>query len=305
METVRFGSRVVEITHPDRVLFPDDGITKDDLVAYYRALAPAMIPYLKDRPANLERFPEGIAEPGFFQQAMPDYFPDWFPAATVSKQGGRVKHPVIQTAAALVYVANQSCITPHVWLSRVDRLDRPDQMVLDLDPSEGTAGRVGDAARAVHELLDQLGLRAFVKTTGSRGYHVVVPLDRRADFAAVRRFANRVAGLLARRHPGLLTAEVRKESRDDRIYVDTQRNAYAHTAVPPYAVRARPGAPVATPISWEELDSPGMHPARFTIQDVPDRVARRADPWNGWRRAIRSLSLAERRLEALERAADG
>ncbi|HEX5385835.1 MAG TPA: non-homologous end-joining DNA ligase [Gemmatimonadales bacterium] len=293
------GNVKVRVTHPERVLFPADGITKGNVVSYYLAVAPAMVPHLRDRPANLQRFPGGIDEPGFFQQARPDYFPSWVPGAVVKKEGGRIEHPLIQTAAALAYVANQGCITPHVWLSRVDRIDRPDQLIFDLDPSEKTLARVGEAARRVRELLAELGLTAFLKTTGSRGYHVTVPLDRRADFEAAREFAQAVAALLVRRHPALLTVEPRKADRGERIYIDTLRNAYGQTAVPPYAIRARPGAPVATPIAWDELGARGMRADRFTIRDVPSRLAAGIDPWRGWRRAARGVAGAARRLAAL------
>jgi bifunctional non-homologous end joining protein LigD len=222
------------------------------------------------------------------------------PGTTVEKEGGRVEHPVLQTRAALLYVANQGCITPHVWLSRIGRLRRPDQLVFDLDPPDAMLHQVGAAARRVGELLEAVGLVPFLKTTGSRGYHVVVPLDERSTYDTVRDFANRAAELLVHRHPDLFTVAARKAARGERIYIDTLRNAYGHTVVPPYAVRARPRAPVATPIAWEELDDPAMHAARFTLRDVPDRLATHADPWRGWRRSARALAPARARLVRLD-----
>lgn len=287
------------MTHAERVLFPEAGITKGELVAYYGAVAPAMLPYVMERPANLQRFPSGIDGPGFFQQARPPFYPDWVPGVTVAKARGRVEHPVLQSRAALQYVANQGCITPHIWLSRIGRLRQPDQLVFDLDPSDSMLGEVAAAARQVAAVLEEVGLVPFVKTTGSRGYHVTVPLDERATYDTARDFANGVAALLVRRQPELFTIAARKAARGERIYVDTLRNAYGHTVVPPYAVRARPSAPVATPVAWDELDDPAMHAARFTLRDVPKRLASRPDPWHAWRRSARALGPARVRLAQL------
>ena len=299
---VRVGGRAVAVTSLDKVLFPDDGITKGELIEYYGTVAPHMLPHLKDRPVNLERFPAGIERAGFFQQAMPDSFPDWVESVTVEKADGRVRHVLVQNAATLVYLANQGCVTPHAWLSRRDRLDSPDQLIFDLDPPAKDPEGVRTAARALGELLHELELVPFLKTTGSRGYHVLVPLDRREDFDAVRAFAQAVAALLVQRHPKLLTVEGRKAKRGGRIYLDTLRNAYAHTAVPAYAVRARPKAPVATPIGWGELEDRAMHPARFTLRSLPARLRDHPDPWRDLRRRPRSLGPARRRLEALSAA---
>lgn len=298
-EAVRVGRHTVQLTHPGKVLFPADGITKADLLEYYVAVARRMIPHLKDRPVNLQRFPSGIDHKGFFQQEMPDYFPDWIDGVTVQKEGGQLRHVMIQDAGTLAYLASQACITPHAWLSRAGQLEYPDQMVLDLDPTEAEGDQLRGAAAAAGALLVELGLTPFLKTTGSRGYHVVVPLDGRLDFDMVRAFAHDVAEVLARRHPAELTSETRKAKRGGRIYIDTLRNAYAHTAVPAYAVRARAGAPVATPIDWEELADPAMHAARFTIRNVLDR---RQDPWAGFRRSARGLTRAREKLDEMRQA---
>jgi bifunctional non-homologous end joining protein LigD len=296
---VRVGGRAVAVSSLDKVLFPEAGITKGELIEYYATVAPHMLPHLKDRPVNLERFPDGIARGGFFQQAMPESFPEWIEGVTVEKAGGRVRHVLVQNAATLVYLANQGCITPHAWLSRRDQLDSPDQLVFDLDPPDQDPEGVRNAARTLGELLRELELVPFLKTTGSRGYHVLVPLDRREDFEAVRGFAQEVAALLVQRHPKQLTVEGRKAKRGKRIYLDTLRNAYAHTAVPAYAVRARPKAPVATPIGWDELEDRAMHPARYTIRDLPTRLSDHPDPWPDLRRRARGLASARRRLKEL------
>lgn len=283
----------------DRVVFPEAGLTKGDLIDYYRLVARWMVPHVRDRPANLQRFPDGIGSPGFFQQDMPDYFPEWIESVVVAKEGGELRHVLLQNAATLVYVANQGTITPHVWPSRADRLDRPDRMIFDIDPPGDAPEAVRLAAFAVRDLLEELELPAFVMTSGSRGYHVVVPLSRRADFDVVRAFSGDAADLLASRHPEALTTEVRKNRREGRIFLDVLRNAYAHTSVPPYAVRARPDAPVAAPIGWDELADETMHPERFTVRTVLERLGDGGDPWKAIAGQAVSLGAARKRLDAL------
>ena len=298
-EVRRIGRRRVEISHPDRVLFPDDGITKAELVDYYIAVAPRMVPLLRDRPVNLQRFPDGIGGGGFFQQARPDHFPEWVGGVEVAKQGGELCHVLVNDAASLAYIANQGCITPHAWLSRTPALDHPDQMIIDIDPPEEAVAGAREAALQVGALFRELGLTPFVKTTGSRGLHVLVPLDGTLDFDGVRAFAQDAATVVASRQPRALTVESRKAKRDGRIYLDTLRNAYAHTAVPPFAVRARPGAPVATPISWDELADRTMHSARFSLRTIGRRLDDASDPWQDLRRRARALGTARKRLDAL------
>ncbi|OHU98527.1 non-homologous end-joining DNA ligase [Mycobacterium talmoniae] len=292
----------VEVTHPDRVLFPTDGITKGDLVDYYAEVAPVMLPHLKGRPLTLTRFPGGIDEEGFVQQNFAASLPDWMKRADVAKKGKKgatVVHPVAQRREALVWAANQDCITPHMWLSRQPRLHNPDRLVFDLDPSDGEFAVLRATARAVADILDDLGLATYVQTTGSRGLHVVTPLRGHTDFDTVRQFARDVAELVVADDPGRRTLEVRKDKRADRVYLDVLRNAYGQTAVAPYAVRARPGAPVATPLDWEELSARGMRADRFTLRDVPKRMSERGDPWADLRRHARSLTRARQRLAKL------
>jgi bifunctional non-homologous end joining protein LigD len=289
----------VEITHADRVLFPDDGITKGDLVDYYGEVADVMLPHVKGRPLTLWRYPRGIDQQGFVQQDFAGSLPDWMGSAEVTKEGGTVVHPVADHRDALVWLANQNGVTPHAWLSRRDRLDEPDQVIFDLDPSTNDLAAVRAAARAVADVLDDLGLASYLKTTGSRGLHVVVPISRGLDFDKVRQFARDVAAVVADDDPDHRTVEMRKDKRGDRVYLDVMRNAYAQTAVAPYAVRARRGAPVATPLEWDELDRRGMRPDRFTVRDVPKRIAEQGDPWADMRRHARSLARPMQRLSKL------
>lgn len=281
------------------MLFPGAGVTKGELVDYYREIADPMLPYLRDRPVSMHRFPDGIEGEGFYQKEIPDYFPDWIQRVTVKKEGGEVTHVLCQDAATLVYLANQACITPHVWLSRRDELDRPDRMIFDLDPPGQDFAPVRRAARALHDLLEELGLVPFAMTTGGRGLHLVVPLDRSADFDAARGFARDLAELLARRDPERLTTEPRKEKRKGRLFVDVLRNAYAQTGVPPYAVRPRPGAPVAMPIAWDELGDPKLRGDRYDTRNAFHRLGRVEDPWKGMARRARSLRGPREKLDAL------
>ena len=297
---IRAGRRTVEIARPDKPLFPS-GITKAQLARYYEQVAPAMLPHLTDRPLNLERFPDGIERQRIIQQQASDHFPSWVRRVNVPKARGSVDHVVARDAATLVYLAGQACITPHAWLSRADRLDRPDRLIFDLDPSGDDVAEVARAARIIGELLRELELEPWTMTTGSRGYHVMLPLQRRADFDSVRDFARGVAAVAVDRDPELFTLEQRKAKRGARILIDVMRNAYAHTAVAPYAVRPRPNAPVATPLNWDELEDPEMRPDRFTLSDVPERLERIGDPWERVEQRPRSLARARRRLAALSR----
>ncbi|MGA5822839.1 non-homologous end-joining DNA ligase [Kitasatospora sp. NPDC094028] len=297
VRNLRVGGRTVELSRPDKVLFPGDGITKADLADYYRAVARRMLPQLRGRPLMLERHPDGIDDHGFMQKDVPEHFPDWVHRVELPKEGGTVTYAVCDDTATLVYLADQACLTPHRFLSRADKPDHPDRLVFDLDPPADDFAPVREAARLLHALLDELRLPSAVMTTGSRGLHVLVPLDRRASFDEVRDFARDVAGLLAARHPDTLTTEARKRARLGRLYLDVQRNAYAQTAVAPYAVRARPGAPVAAPVSWDDVDDPGLTAQRWTLATVEGLL--KADAWRDAPSRGRSLNPARRRLAAL------
>jgi bifunctional non-homologous end joining protein LigD len=292
--------RAVEITHPEKVLFPRDGITKADLADYYERVAEWMLPHVRNRPVSMQRFPAGVEERGFFHKDIPDYFPSWIRRVEVPKARGTVTHVVASDAASLVYLVGQNTITPHVWLSRADRVWQPDRMVIDLDPAPGSDfAAVRRAARRTGELLRELGFTPFAQVTGSKGIHVWTPLRRRARHDEVRAFAGEVGRVLAARHPDELTTEWRKEKRDGRILVDTARNTYAQTAIPPYAVRPRPGAPVATPIEWEELSDSRLRPDRWTVTSVLRRLRAKGDPWADIASYARGISRARRLVESL------
>jgi bifunctional non-homologous end joining protein LigD len=288
----------VPISRPDKELIPSAGpagaVTKLDLANYYSGVAAAMVPFLRDRPVNMQRFPDGIEGPSFFEKKAPKHFPDFVTTVEVSTSEGGQEQVIACDERSLVYLAGQACITPHTWLSTAEDLERPDQLVFDLDPSVEGLAAVRRATRLVGDLLDDLGLTTYLKTTGSRGYHVLVPLRRSWSFDQVRRFARGVAEVLVAREPDLLTLEARKDKRGDRVLVDVQRNGYGQTAVPPYAVRARPRAPVSTPIRWDELSR--VKPDQYTIRSINRRLERSGDPWKGIRRRGQKLDKAQERL---------
>ena len=265
MTTLTVDDHDVEIARPDKVLFPDDGITKADLVDYYRRVAEHMLPHVRGRPVAMKRYPDGVGGESFLQKQVPDHFPDYVRRVELPKEGGSTVYAVIDNAATLAYLAAQACITPHVWPSRADRPEHPDRVIFDLDPGEAGLDVLRDTAGALRQLLGDLGLPALVKATGSAGLHVEVPLDRSAAFDEVRAFARAVAGVLADRDPERVTVAQRKDKRAGRLFVDTYRNGYAQHAAAPYAVRARPGAPVAVPLDWREATAADFHPQRYTI----------------------------------------
>ncbi len=288
-----------KISSPDKLLFPADRITKADLATYYERVAEWMLPHVKDRPLSLQHFPDGIEEAGFFHKNVPKHYPDWVRRVEVAKEGGKVVHAVASDADTLPYLVGQNAITPHVWLSRADRVHQPDRMVVDLDPPPGSAfPAVRRAARRAGDLLREIGLEPFAQVTGSKGIHVWTPIRRRADFEEVKEFSNLFAATLAARHPEELTTEFRKAKREGRILVDVLRNRYAQTAVPPYAVRPRPGAPVATPIAWDELSDSKLRPDRWNVKSVLRRLAAKGDPWADIGSSARGLSDPRARLDA-------
>jgi bifunctional non-homologous end joining protein LigD len=300
-EEISVGDITVRIPNAGKVLFPDDGITKEDLARYYADAAGRMLPWLRDRPVTMMRYPDGLTGQRIVQKNVPAYFPDWIRRVDVPKEGGVVEQAVCGKPADLVYLASQACIEVHAFLSRADRLDAPDQMVFDFDPPDAKHfEEVRSAALWARELLDdELGLTGYVRTTGGRGLHVHVALDRQAGFDPVREFTHRAAAVLASRHPDVITTEQRKDKRGERVYADVQRNAYAQLVVAPYAVRARPGAPVSTPLSWSEVQDPGLEPGQFTIFTVRARLDSADDPWAGFMQDPYGLARASKRLAEL------
>jgi bifunctional non-homologous end joining protein LigD len=297
-KTISIEGRKIGLSNLDKILFPEAGITKGELIEYYGRVAETMLPYLKDRPISMERYPDGIDREGFYQKELPEHFPDWIDRIEVDvKEGGSQYQVACNDRATLVYLADQACLTPHVWLSRAESLNTPDRLIFDLDPPGSDFQPVREAARRLREMLEALGLFPLPMLTGSSGVHVTVPLQPEAQFDAVREFAQDVAAMLARGYPEQLTVARSKQRRRGRVFIDTARNAYAQTAVPPYAVRSRAGATVAVPIEWDELSSSDLRSDSYTVKNLFRRLAQKQDPWKGMHGQGVRLSEAMDRLD--------
>ena len=289
-ETIRSGRRSIAISSPEKVMFPKPGLTKLDLARHYERVGELMKPLLRDRPLTFQVFPDGIDAEGYYMKSVPRHFPDWIGRAKVAKRGGSLTQVLAADAATLVYLAGQNMITPHAWLSRADKPREPDRLIVDFDPSPGAGfAAVRAAARSAGERLRDSGLVPFAMVTGSRGIHVVCPLRRGNDFGTVHGWARALAERMVADDPRHLTLEWKKVDRGARIYVDVNRINYAQHAVAPYGVRARPNAPVAMPIAWEELSDRGLKPDRWTVGNCSERIADAGDPWQGFSRRARAL----------------
>ncbi len=288
------------ITHPEKILFPEDGITKGELASYYEAMAPVMLPHLRRRPITMERFHRGIAAPGFFQKDVSKGFPEWLERVEVPKKDGTVHHPIANDKRSLLWLANQNSITIHVWPSRTPNLFHPDICIFDLDPSnEDDPETLARAALNLRDLLTELGLPSWIKTSGSKGFHIAVPLDGKSDFGTVARFAHVVGKMMVQRDPEHLTQEFSKADRGGRILVDTGRNGYSATYAATYTVRAKPGAPVSAPCTWEELEHGKVGPRTFTLRKMEQRIVDVGDLWADMLKKKRSLKRSIEHLRKL------
>ncbi len=287
------------ISHPEKILFPDDGITKGELASYYETVAAVMVPHIRARPITMERYHRGIGAPGFIQKDVSKGFPAWLKRVEVPKKDGTVHHPIVTDTRSLLWLANQNCITPHVWTSRAPNLYRPDLCVFDLDPSEDEPDVLRAAALQLRDLLTELGLPSWVKTSGSKGFHIVVALDGKLETGQVAGFAHAAGALLVKRDPKTFTQEFHKADRGGRILVDTGRNGYSATFAAAYAVRARPGAPVSAPCTWEEVESGRVGPRSFGVRTMAARLGAIGDVWSDLRRSRRSLGRPIQRLRRL------
>jgi bifunctional non-homologous end joining protein LigD len=291
----------VIITHPEKIMFPDEGITKGELASYYETIAPVMLPHLRRRPITMERFHRGIDAPGFFQKDVSKGFPEWLERVEVPKHGGTVHHPIVTNTEGLLWLANQNSITIHVWPSRAPNLYQPDICVFDLDPSKADdLEALRNAALSLRDLLTELGLPSWIKTSGSKGFHIAVPLDGKSDFGTVAHFAHVVGQILVKRDPENLTQEFSKVDRGGRILVDTGRNGYSATFAAAYTVRARPGAPVSAPCSWEEVESGEVGPRSLTLRNMQERVSDIGDLWADMLKTGKSLTRPIARLRKLK-----
>jgi bifunctional non-homologous end joining protein LigD len=291
------------ITHPEKVLFPDDGITKGELAAYYEMIAPAMLPHIQARPVTMERFPSGIGRKGFMHKDVSKGFPEWLQRIEVPKKDGTVHHPLVTDTRSLLWVANQNTITPHVWTSRAPQIFQPDVCIIDLDPSDDRPAVLRNAVLALRDLLRESGLASWIKTSGSKGFHVAVGVDGTSSFGEVWQFAHAVGTLLVARDPDHLTQEFSKADRRGRIYVDTGRNGYSATFAAAYAVRPKRGAPVSAPCSWDEVDRGEVGPQTFTLRTMRKRLNEVGDLWAEMLARPQSLREPIEKLKQMGRSA--
>jgi bifunctional non-homologous end joining protein LigD len=266
----------VELTHSERVMFPDAGLTKGDLFDFYRRVAPKLLPHLRDRPMTLERLPAGVGggakAPHFWQKHTPAHYPDWIARIRLpSERGEPVEYVLVNDEAALLYLVNQGTITFHPFLSRVGSLDSPDYVLFDVDPHQSTFANAVAVAKALREELEKRGVEALVKTSGKSGLHVVTPWKSSGGYDEARAWALGIAEAVAARLPDVATTERNIKKRGRRVYVDVMQNARGHHVVPPYVVRATPTATVSMPLDWKELTAK-LDPAKFTIATAPARL---------------------------------
>jgi bifunctional non-homologous end joining protein LigD len=300
-DELRKGSRVLKLSNLDKPFWPEEGITKGDLLAYYRAIAPVVVPHLKERPFTMKRYPDGWQGKHFFQKDAPKGMPEWiarfrYPATSRDTRETRlIDYPLVNDELALLWMINMGCIDLNTWASRIDSPHKPDWVLFDLDPSEGVGfAEAVEVALLVKQALDALGLVSFPKTSGSRGMHVLVPIERRSSYDEVRRFAGIVAGAIARAHPELATTQWVKSKRRG-VLIDANQNGEGKTIATAYSVRPRAGAHVSTPLSWDEVDA-SLDPAAFTMDEVLRRVGERGDLFAGVLTTRQRLAAALRSL---------
>jgi bifunctional non-homologous end joining protein LigD len=295
-------AKTVKLSSPDRVLFSEDKITKGDVFEYYKQVGPTIVPHLKDRPFTMKRYPHGITGEVFFQKQAPRGMPDWIPTRqfrTWPREGGSrlVDFPLINSPEAVLWMVQMNCIDMNAWYSRVDKPDRPDFVLFDLDPPDDGFELAIEVAHLIRELLDELALPGYVKTSGADGIHVVAPITRRSTFKQTYDFAERVSRLLEQRHPGKVTTEWLKKKREG-VLVDHRQNAHGKTIASVYSVRPKPGAPVSTPLHWEEL-TPTVRPRDFGMKEALQRVEEHGDLYAPVLEDPRPLAPAAKKLERL------
>jgi bifunctional non-homologous end joining protein LigD len=288
------------LTHKDKIIFPVSGITKQQVFEYYENIANHILPYLKDRPLTMQRFPEGIGKEGFFLKNKSTFFPDWIPSAKVKKEGGWVNHIICNSEDILLFLANQNVLTFHVALSKIEKIEYPDKLIFDLDPPQGKFELAIKAAKALRKLLEEdLGLKAYVMTSGSEGLHVAIPIKAEKNFDEVHDFAKLVSYYICDNNSQEFTTAIRKDKRHGRLYLDFIRNSYAQTSVALFSIRAMENAPVATPLSWDELDDTPLNAQAYTIHSIFKRLEKKGNPWADFEQNAKSIDRALKKIETL------
>lgn len=299
---MQIDSQEIDIKNRDKIFYPEYGITKGDVIDYYEKAADYILPFLKDRPLSLRRYPDGISKNGFFQKVVPDYFPDWIDTAEIDKkEGGTITQVICNNKATLIYLVNQGTISIHPWLSRLPDLNKPDRLIFDLDPPDlNHIGELISAAEILRKTLEEtLGLAAFVMTTGGKGLHVICPLNPAPGFDIVHSFAKEIADYIVSKSPDIFTTKVRKNQREKRVFIDYLRNSYAQTSVAPYSVRAQQNATVATPLRWNELNKGGLFSGYYHIKNIFRRLNQIENPWEDFQAKAGELKEIDQKLNEL------
>jgi bifunctional non-homologous end joining protein LigD len=296
------GAKTVELSSADRVLFPEDGVTKGDVFEYYGAVGPTLVPHLENRPFTMKRYPHGIEGEVFFQKQAPKHLPSWIPTRqfeTHPRGGGArlVDFPLVNSTEAVLFMVQNNCIDMNAWYSRVDKPHRPDFVLFDLDPPDDGFALAIEVAHLIRELLEEVGLPGYVKTSGADGIHVVAPVSRRSTFEQTYHFAEGASRLLEQRHPGKLTTQWLKKKREG-VLVDHRQNGWGKTIASVYSVRPKPGAPVSTPLHWDELTA-DVRPRDFTREVALRRIDERGDLFAPVLEDPRPLAPAQRALDRL------
>lgn len=274
----------INISHPEKLLFPDDHINKQSVAIYYKNIAPLMLPYVKNRPLTLKRYTSGIGEDGFFVKHAQGYYPDFIEKITVPRHGEDKSMVMIcvNDVRDLVYLSGIDTIEFHTTLSKSENFNNPDQIIIDFDPSDNDFDKVRQASLALKQILDQQNLPSFIKTTGSRGIHVHIPIKTNIPFSKAKQFSRHLAEALQARCPNITTLEQRKDKRGNKVFIDYLRNDYGMSAIAPYSLRALNNAPVATPIDWNEIKNLNLTPQRYHLKNIFKRIVRKIDPWQSF-----------------------
>ncbi len=289
---LKTGNKSLELSHLNKIFYPDRKYTKGDIINYYNKIADYMLPHVKDRLLVMQRFPDGIKKMGFYQKEIPDYFPSWIKSKKVNlKKKGSRHFVVIEKGADMIYLADQGTLVFHIWLSKKDKIKNPDKMIFDLDPpKEKDFSSVKFAAYKIKHFFEKMKFNVFVMTTGSKGLHVVIPIKPNYEFDKVHEFTQKIAKKLANKYPDRLTTEIRKNKRQGRIFLDYLRNSFGQTGVAPYSLRAIENAPIATPLDWSELSSI-KDAQKYNIANIFKRLAQKDDPWKNIYKKANNLKL--------------
>ncbi|KTD10977.1 putative ATP-dependent DNA ligase YkoU [Legionella gratiana] len=285
----------IDISHADKLLYPDDEISKKEVVEYFYKISEYLLPFVQKRPITLKRYPDGITQEGFYNKHRPDYFPDFIEEFIVPtiQNDSEMKMTGISSKKALVYLAGQDVLELHSSLSTISSIEKPDQIIFDFDPQDNDFKKVREVAFALKKLLDEYGITTFVKTTGSHGLHVHMPLKAHHKFDRIKEISRKIAKKLHKQYPKITTLEQRKNKRGNKVFIDFLRNDYAMTAITPYSLRALKGAPVATPLEWEELNDSSLNPQSYHLKNIFLRLGKKENPWKNFNQYNRHIDLQD------------